>query len=77
LVKRGLAGGGLTGHRGEMLSSESPGQKTTRAAEGHGAFVAQSPGWYHWRWENQSGNPITIHLKLSGYYELASVPYDR
>jgi len=62
---------------GETLWSESPGQKGTRAAEAHGAFEAQSSGWYHWRWKNESGNPIKIHVKLSGYYELASMPYDR
>jgi len=62
---------------GEMLLCESPGQKTIRAAEAHSAFLAESTGWYHWRWKNQSGNPITIHVKLSGYYELASMPYDR
>jgi hypothetical protein len=66
-----------TGHGGETLSSESPGQKRSRLAEAHGAFVAQSSGWYHWRWKNPSGNTITIHFKLSGYYELASLPYDR
>jgi len=66
-----------TGRRGEMLSAEFSGQKTSRAGEGHGAFEAQSTGWYHWRWKNESGNPITIHLKLSGYYEAASMPYDK
>jgi hypothetical protein len=66
-----------SGHKGEVLSSESPGQKTIRAAQAHGAFEAQSTGWYHWRWKNESGNPITVHVKLNGYYELASMPYDR
>ena len=66
-----------TGYAGEALSSESPGQKTSRGAAAHGAFEAQSSGWYHWRWKNESAHPITIHLKLSGYYELASLPYDR
>jgi hypothetical protein len=66
-----------SGHSGEMLLCESPAQKTIRAAEAHGAFEAQSSGWYHWRWKNESGNPIKIHVKLSGYYELASMPYDR
>jgi hypothetical protein len=66
-----------TGHGGETLWCESPGKKTIRAAEGHGAFLAQSSGWYHWRWKNESGNPIAIHIKLSGYYELASMPYDK
>jgi hypothetical protein len=62
---------------GVRLLCESPGPKTMRAAEAHGAFEAQSSGWYHWRWKNESGNPIAIHVKLSGYYELASMPYDR
>jgi hypothetical protein len=66
-----------TGLGGDVLSAQFPGQKTSRAGEGHGAFEAQSSGWYHWRWKNESGNPITIHLKLSGYYEAASMPYDR
>jgi len=66
-----------TGYAGEALSSESPGQRSSRVAEAHGGFLARSSGWYHWRWKNQSGNPITIHFKLSGYYELASLPYDR
>ena len=60
-----------------MLVCECPGEKTIRAAEAHGAFLAQSAGWYRWRWKNQSDNPITIHFKLSGYYEEASMPYDR
>jgi hypothetical protein len=62
---------------GETLLCESPGQKTIRAAKARGAFQAQSSGWYHWRWRNQSGNAVKIHVKLSGYYELASMPYDR
>jgi hypothetical protein len=62
---------------GVRLWCESPGPKTMRATEAHGAFEAQSSGWYHWRWKNESGNPIAIHVKLSGYYELASMPYDR
>lgn len=66
-----------TGYADEVLASESPGQKTSRGAAAHGAFEAQSSGWYRWRWKNASGNPITIHLKLSGYYEAASMPYDR
>lgn len=62
---------------GEALWCESPGQKGIRATEAHGAFEAQSSGWYHWRWKNESRKPIAIHVKLSGYYELASMPYDR
>ncbi len=66
-----------TGRGGETLSSEAPGQKASLVAEGHGAFEARSSGWYRWRWRNPSGSPITIHVKLSGYYEAASMPYDR
>ena len=62
---------------GKTLWCESPDHKNIRAAEAHGAFEAQSSGLYHWRWKNESGNPVTIHVKLSGYYELASMPYDR
>jgi hypothetical protein len=52
------------------------------ASEGHSAFVAQSSGWYRWRWKNQNSHPVTIHLKLNGYYEevtipSASMPYHR
>jgi hypothetical protein len=57
-------------------------QNPVSAAKGRGAFVAQSSGWYRWRWKNQNGNPITIRLKLNGYYQPASMPpagmpYDR
>lgn len=61
-----------------QFADQDPG----RATDAHGAFVAQSSGWYRWRWSNQAGNPVTIHLKLSGYYEPATLPpagmtYDR
>jgi len=59
------------------LFSESPGQKEIRAAEAHGAFEARSSGWYRWNWKNETGDSIAVHLKLSGYYELAGMPYDR
>jgi hypothetical protein len=57
-------------------------QKPGRAGEAHGAFVAQSAGWYRWRWTNPTGTAVTIHLKLSGYYEPTAMPpagmtYDR
>jgi hypothetical protein len=52
-------------------------QQPGRSREAHGAFVAQSSGWYRWRWNNSSDAPIDIHLKLNGYYEPASLPYDR
>ena len=57
-------------------------QNPVSAGKGRGAFVAQSSGWYRWRWKNQTGNSSTIHLQLNGYYQPASMPpagmpYDR
>jgi hypothetical protein len=56
------------------LSYEFSDKRPSSAAEGHGAFVAQSSGWYRWRWSNPTGDSVKIHLKLSGYYEPAVVP---
>ena len=70
-----------TGNR-EKLFCEFAGRETGGASEAHSAFIAQSSGWYRWRWKNQSGHPVIVHLKLSGYYEPetlpdAGMPYDR
>jgi hypothetical protein len=65
-----------TGH-GETLLSEFAGQEARGASEAHSGFVAQSSGWYRWRWKNQNSRAVTIHFKLSGYYEPAGIPYDR
>jgi hypothetical protein len=63
-----------TGHSGNVLSGRFPDQHTARASQGRGAFVAQSSGWYHWRWKNPGGRSVTVHVKLSGTYELATMP---
>ena len=70
------------GHNGKILSCQFAGQETSDASEGHSAFVAQSAGWYRWRWRNPNGRPVIIHFKMSGYYEPPSMPppsmpYDR
>lgn len=57
-------------------------QEPVLGGAGRGAFVAQSSGWYRWRWNNPTGGSVGIHLKLSGYYEPSSLPpgglpYDR
>ena len=62
---------------GEVLASECPSQSLRDSAGGHGAFEARSSGWYRWRWKNSSDKPIAVQLKLNGYYEAASMPYDR
>jgi hypothetical protein len=61
-----------TASRGPV-SCEFADQKPVPASEAHGAFVAQSSGWYRWHWRNQTDHPVSIALKLSGYYE-PSVP---
>ena len=60
--------------KGRTLSYQFASHQTTGASEAHSAFVAQSSGWYRWHWKNPSSRPVTIHLKLSGYYEPATVP---
>lgn len=62
-----------TASRG-TVSYQFADQNPGRGAAAHGAFVAQSSGWYRWRWSNAAGDPVTIHLKLNGSYEL---PYDK
>lgn len=59
---------------GAKLDYEFADRAKASASEAHSAFVAQSSGWYRWHWRNPSGRPVTIHLKLSGYYEPLSTP---
>jgi hypothetical protein len=63
-----------TGHADEKLACEFAGRETTAGSGAHSAFVAQSSGWYRWRWKNENSRAVTIHFKLSGYYEPATVP---
>jgi hypothetical protein len=60
-----------------MVSCQFANQNPVTADASHSAFEAQSSGWYRWRWKNPNGSPVTIHLKLNGYYEPAPMPYDR
>jgi hypothetical protein len=60
-----------------MVSCQFANQNPLTADASHSAFEAQSSGWYRWRWKNPNGSPVTIHLKLNGYYEPAPMPYDR
>jgi hypothetical protein len=61
----------------EAVSYQFADQKPGKAVEAHGAFVAQSSGWYRWRWSNATNHSVSIHLKLRGYYQAAAMPYDR
>jgi hypothetical protein len=58
----------------ERLSCEFAGRRMQEASDAHSAFVAQSSGWYRWRWKNPGNRPVSIHLKLSGSYEPGAVP---
>jgi hypothetical protein len=59
---------------GDTLSCEFAGQQMSGASAVHKAFVAQSAGWYHWRWKNPNSRPVNIHFKLSGFYEPPAIP---
>jgi hypothetical protein len=64
------------------VSCQFANQDPVSGGAARGAFVAQSSGWYRWRWNNPTGGTVAIHLKLSGYYEPSNVspgglPYDR
>ncbi|HEX5228913.1 MAG TPA: hypothetical protein VFW44_14440 [Bryobacteraceae bacterium] len=63
-----------TGSRGETVACQFAGRESAGISEAHSAFVAQSAGWYRWRWRNQNRRPVTIHLKLSGFYEPGILP---
>jgi hypothetical protein len=56
------------------VSCQFANQNRVSATDGRGAFVAQSSGWYRWRWSNPSSGRVAIHLKLSGYYEPQNMP---
>lgn len=63
-----------TGSREQTVACQFAGRESTGVSEAHSAFVAQSAGWYRWRWKNQNRRPVTIHLKLSGFYEPGILP---
>ena len=38
-------------------------------AEGHGSFIAPFDGSHGWYWKNKGSEPVTVTVKLSGYFE--------
>jgi hypothetical protein len=44
-------------------------------AESHGSVVAPFDGIHGWYLQNQSERPVTVRLKLSGFYEMPPDPY--
>ena len=38
-------------------------------AEGHGRFIAPFTGVHGWYWQNKGAVPVTITVKVSGYFE--------
>jgi hypothetical protein len=41
----------------------------------HGALVAPFDGIHGWYFQNQSDAPVTVRLRLEGFYELRADPY--
>jgi len=70
LVYSWTASGGTVSYQ---FADRNPG----RGTEAHGAFVAQSSGWYRWHWNNPNGHQVTVHIHLRGYFQPAGMPYDR
>ncbi len=44
--------------------------KQELAARSDGALIAPTDGVHGWYWQNRSANPVTVRLKISGFYEL-------
>jgi hypothetical protein len=40
----------------------------------HGTFTARVTGQHGWFWQNLNDQPVTIHLKVSGFYERLITP---
>ena len=58
----GEATGGAEGQATSYLTGE--GQKS-----GHGAFTAPFAGNHGWFWQNLNDDPVTVTVKVSGYYQ--------
>ena len=43
--------------------------KATQQTEAQGAFVAPFDGTHGWFWRNRGDQPVTVKLKVSGFYE--------
>lgn len=43
--------------------------KDREKSEGHGSFTAPFDGSQGWYWKNKGARPVTITLKVSGYFE--------
>ena len=43
--------------------------KGTGQAEGHGAFAAPFDGTHGWYWLNRGKQPVSVRVKVSGFYE--------
>ncbi len=55
-------------------STPAPGQvveyRQMMGADSNGALTAPFEGVHGWYFQNQSVKPVTVHLKLSGFYQL-------
>lgn len=50
-------------------SKEASYWKSKQQASGQGSFVAPFDGIHGWYWRNRNENPVTVTVKVSGFYE--------
>ena len=43
--------------------------KETERADGHGTFTEPFDGTHGWYWRNRGKAPVTVRVKVSGFYE--------
>jgi len=51
---------------GEVFTSYWKGKQL---AKDQGSFVAPFDGTHGWYWRNRGDKPVTVHVKVSGFYE--------
>ena len=43
-------------------------------SEAHGSFVAPFDGVHGWYWKNRGSEPVTVTVKVSGYFDKLYMP---
>ena len=52
-------------HAGDLMFYEK-----AAGAKASGSLIAPWQGIHGWYWQNKSGAPVTVRLRMSGFYEL-------
>jgi hypothetical protein len=53
------------GGKGDLMFYEK-----AAGAKANGALIAPWPGIHGWYWQNKSAAPVTVRLRMAGFYEL-------